>query len=92
MIYRFSCPHPCNRVFHVDADNDEDAIWKILKAGALICRNIAAKALCDRAIPSISPLPDLKLQEVVRLMMQPIRNQGRVDFMLMPLRLEQPPC
>lgn len=92
MIYRFSCPHPCNRIFHVDAENDEDAVRKILKAGALICRNIAAQALCDRAIPSVSPLPDPTLREVVRLTMQPVRSLRRVDFMLMPLRLEQAPC
>ena len=34
MLYAFSCPAPCSRVLKVDARNDDDAVNKILGAGA----------------------------------------------------------
>jgi len=39
MTYTFSCPAPCTRVIRIDARNDEDAVGKIIKAGAMTCRN-----------------------------------------------------
>ncbi len=39
MTYTFSCPAPCSRVIRVEAHDDEDAVGKIIQAGAMICRN-----------------------------------------------------
>ncbi len=73
MIYQFSCPHPCTRVIQVDAHDDEDAIWKIIKAGAMICRK-EGRTACDSAIPFIYPLSYEQLREIVRLIMQRLTN------------------
>ena len=70
MIYTFSCPAPCRRVIRVDARNDEDAVGKIIKAGALTCRNRASHDTCDTTRPVLSPWTDMQLREVVRLIMR----------------------
>ena len=54
MIYTFSCPAPCRRVIRVDARNDEDAVGKIIKAGAMTCRNKASHDTCDTTRPVLS--------------------------------------
>ncbi|MEN6465999.1 MAG: hypothetical protein ABFD62_12520 [Syntrophaceae bacterium] len=70
MTYSFSCPVPCRRVILVDARNEADAIGKIIKAGALTCRNGGSHGPCDATRPVMPPLPDLQLREVVRLIIQ----------------------
>ena len=47
MTYTFSCPAPCNRVIRVDAHDDEDAVGKIIQAGAMTCRNSGSHDPCD---------------------------------------------
>jgi hypothetical protein len=70
MIYNFSCPAPCRRVIRVDARNDDDAVVKIIKAGAMTCRNRASDNTCDTTRPVMSPWTDLQLRGVVRLIMR----------------------
>ena len=70
MIYTFLCPAPCRRVIRVDARNDEDAVGKIIKAGALTCRNRASHDTCDTTRPVLSPWTDMQLRGVVRLIMR----------------------
>jgi hypothetical protein len=70
MIYTFSCPAPCRRVIRVDARNDDVAIGKLIKAGAMTCRNRASDNTCDTNRPVMSPWTDLQLRGVVRLIMR----------------------
>ena len=70
MIYTFSCPAPCRRVIRVDARNDDDAVGKLIKAGAMTCRNRASDNTCDPTRPAMSPWTDLQLRGVVRLIMR----------------------
>ena len=70
MIYTFSCPAPCRRVIRVDARNDDDAVGKIIKAGAMTCRSRASDNTCDTTRPAMSPWTDLQLRGVVRLIMR----------------------
>ena len=69
MTYSFTCPAPCRRVIRVDASNDDDAVRKILKAGAIACRNVDSPDPCEAAHPRMSPLTDEQLRESVRWMM-----------------------
>lgn len=70
MIYSFLCPAPCRRVIRVDARNDDVAVGKLIKAGAMTCRNRASDNTCDTTRPAMSPLTDLQLRGVVRLIMR----------------------
>jgi hypothetical protein len=70
MTYTFSCPAPCSRVIRVEARDDEDAVWKIIKAGAMTCRNRGSDDPCDSTHPAMPPLPERQLRDVVRLSMQ----------------------
>jgi hypothetical protein len=69
MTYTFTCPSPCSRVIRVDASSDDDAVRKILKAGAIVCRNVGGHDLCEAVHPRMSPLTDGQLREAVRLIM-----------------------
>lgn len=69
MIYSFACPHPCSRVIQVEARNDEDAVRKLIDAGAMTCRNEKCGDPCNRALPFITPLSHSELREAVRLSM-----------------------
>ncbi len=75
MIYTFACPHPCTRMIQVDAHNDEDAIWKLINAGAMTCRNKESNDPCNRALPCITPLSYPQLREAVRLIMLKVITQ-----------------
>jgi hypothetical protein len=57
-------------VIRVDARNDDDAVKKIIKAGAMTCRNRASDNTCDTTRPVMSPWTDLQLRGVVRLIMR----------------------
>ena len=70
MVYTFSCPAPCRRVIRVDARNDDDAVGKLIKAGAMTCRNRASDDTCDTTRPVMSPWTDIQLRGVVRLIMR----------------------
>ena len=69
MTYIFSCPAPCSRVIRVEAHDEDDAVWKIIKAGAMTCRN-GSNGPCDTDHPVLTPLPERQLRDVVRLSMQ----------------------
>jgi hypothetical protein len=70
MTYNFSCPAPCSRVIRVEARDDEDAVEKIIRAGAMTCRNRESNNPCDTTHLVLTPLPETQLRELVRLSMQ----------------------
>ena len=73
MNYTFSCPVPCSRVIMVNANDDDDAVNKIIGAGAINCRNIK-NASCCKKVHYLSPLSENELREIVRLCMN-VENQ-----------------
>jgi len=70
MIYTFSCPAPCQRLICVDARDDEEAVVKFIGAGAMLCRNRGKHDNCPMVHPDMTPLPDMRLREIVRLSMR----------------------
>jgi len=68
MNYTFSCPVPCSRVIMVEANNDDDAVNKIIGAGAINCRTIKNESCCKK-VHYLSPLSEKELKEIVRLSM-----------------------
>ena len=66
MIYTFACPVPCRRVIKVYANTEEDAIDKIIVAGAMSCR-MANKRACEEGHHRMPSLPEDRLREIVRL-------------------------
>jgi len=73
MVYTFTCPSPCSRIIMIDANNGDDAVYKIIEAGALSCRNINNASCCKKVI-HLPPLPEKKLIDIVRLCMN-VENQ-----------------
>ena len=70
MTYTFSCPAPCQKVIVTEACNDDDAVEKLIKAGALICRNKQSCSSCNTIYFVMKALPYEQIREVVRLYMQ----------------------
>lgn len=70
MTYSFLCPTPCNHEILVDAENDATAVVKLMKAGALRCRNAAYQCRCEQSLNYLSPMPDEKLRRIVRMCMR----------------------
>ena len=70
MTYTFSCPAPCRRVIRVNARDDEDAVGKIIEAGAMTCRNGRSRVACEKSHSLMTPLPEKRLREVVQMIMQ----------------------
>ena len=70
MIYTFSCPLPCNRVIKVDANNDDDAIKKIITAGAINCRSVTNRSCHEKHMSYLPPLKEKLLKEIVMFSMQ----------------------
>jgi hypothetical protein len=70
MVYRFTCPVPCNRVIKVYAHNDDDAVKKIITAGAINCRNMGHQSCCEKDHRYMPPLPEKKIREIVQLSME----------------------
>ena len=68
MVYTFSCPAPCHWIIKVEAKNDNDAVNKIIGAGAINCRNINNTPCCNKVL-HLPPLPEENLKEIVRLCM-----------------------
>ena len=56
MTYTFSCPAPCRRVIRVDAHDDDDAVGKIIRAGAMTCRNERSDDPCQCNASSDDPV------------------------------------
>jgi len=75
MVYTFSCPAPCSQVIMVDANNDDDAVNKIIGAGAINCRNMKNTPCCKKVL-HLPPLPEKKLRDIVRLCMNVANQQG----------------
>ena len=57
----------------VDATNDDDAVNKIIGAGAINCRNIKNTPCCKKVL-HLSPLSEKELRKIVRLCMN-VENQ-----------------
>ena len=70
MIYSFVCPVPCNYKIRVDAKNDDDAIKKIIMAGAIRCRNVRNQCHCEKANHNMPPMKEEQLRNIVRLCMK----------------------
>jgi hypothetical protein len=68
MVYTFACPVPCRRVIKVYANTEEDAIDKMIVAGAMSCR-MANKKACEEGHHRMPSLPEDRLREIVRLSM-----------------------
>lgn len=68
--YSFLCPFPCRDEIRVEARNLEDAINKIIKAGALRCRNSYARCHCEKIDHEMPPIPPEHLKNLVRLCVQ----------------------
>ncbi len=69
MVYTFACPVPCHRVIKVYADTDDDAVNKIIVAGAMSCR-MANQKYCEKGRHKMPSLPEEQLREIVRLSME----------------------
>jgi hypothetical protein len=70
MVYTFACPVPCQRIIKVHADSDDEAIERMIVAGAMSCRNAAHRRYCEeghRRMPSFSME---QLRQIVRLSME----------------------
>ncbi len=52
----------------VEANNDDDAVNKIIGAGAINCRTIKNESCCKK-VHYLSPLSEKELKEIVRLSM-----------------------
>lgn len=69
MTYTFMCPSPCNRMIRIDAGSDDDAVRKLIRAGAVECRTAGGQSACKKATIRLSLLTVRQLHEVVRLSM-----------------------
>ena len=70
MVYTFACPVPCNRVIKVYANTDDDAVKKIIAAGAISCRNTVNRFYCEKDHHHMPSMPENQLREIVRLSME----------------------
>jgi len=69
-IYKFACPVPCNKKIRVYAQDQDDAITKIITAGALNCRKTEDR-FCHENVHNIAyPLPEKQIHEIVMLSMK----------------------
>ena len=75
MVYTFTCPAPCSRLIMVDATNDDDAVNKIIGAGAINCRTLKNESCCNK-VHHLSPLPEKELREILKLCMNVVSQFG----------------
>ena len=54
----------------IDAPTEEDAVEKLIEAGAMACRNREAHCRCCEIHLEAPPVSDQQLREVVRLYMK----------------------
>ena len=57
MKYSFTCPPPCNYEIKIDAQNDDEALKKIMEAGAVHAK---------KAHPDMPPMTEEKLKNMFR--------------------------
>jgi len=69
MIYSFICPIPCNHQILIDAENDDDAVTKLMLAGALRCRNAQYGCHCEKSKHYMSPMSEADLRRTVMMCM-----------------------
>jgi predicted small metal-binding protein len=55
--YSFKCPAPCNQEIKVDAQNDDEAVNKLMAAG---------KAHAKEAHPKMPPMPDEQMKSMLK--------------------------
>jgi hypothetical protein len=70
MVYTFACPVPCKRIIKVYATTDDDAVNKIIEAGAISCRNTSNQSCCEYRHRHMPSLPKNQLIEIVRVSME----------------------
>ena len=70
MYYSFTCPLPCNYKIRVDAENRDDAVRKMMTAGAMSCRNLANHYYCEQSNLNLYPIPEEELRNAVNLRMR----------------------
>lgn len=70
MVYAFACPVPCHRIIKVHANSDDEAIDKIIVAGALSCRNMTHRKHCEEGCRHMPSFSAERLREIVRLSME----------------------
>lgn len=80
MTYSFLCPTPCDHEILVDAENDAVAVIKLMKAGALRCRNTIYQCRCEQSQNYLSPIPDEKLKRIVRMCMR-VKQGDRIGVL-----------
>jgi hypothetical protein len=59
--YSFKCPAPCNEEIKVDAENDDDAVKKLMVAG---------KAHIKAAHPDMPPMTDEQMKSMLKAAMK----------------------
>jgi predicted small metal-binding protein len=57
MKYSFTCPAPCNYEIKIDAQNDDEALKKIMEAGGVHAK---------KAHPDMPPMTEEKLKNMFR--------------------------
>jgi predicted small metal-binding protein len=57
MKYSFTCPAPCNYEIKIDAQNDDEALKKIMEAGVVHAK---------KAHPNMPPMTEEKLKNMFR--------------------------
>lgn len=84
MTYSFICPAPCNNKIVVYADNDDDAASKLVKAGALRCRNDKYRCHCEHAWQDMQSISEENLKNIVMMCMQEEQEQSN-DYNYFPV-------
>lgn len=72
MTYSFACPVPCGYEIKVYAENNDDAINAIIRAGAIRCRNIEQNCRCEKARVHLPPVTAEQLRNIMRLCMKEV--------------------
>jgi predicted small metal-binding protein len=57
MKYSFTCPAPCNQELKVDAQNDDEAMGKLMAAG---------KVHVKEAHPNMPPMPEQQMKDMLK--------------------------
>lgn len=70
MTYIFACPIPCDRVIRVDANNVDEAVKKIVRAGGMACRSGESPSSCGEDHPQMSPLSERRMRELIEFAMK----------------------
>jgi hypothetical protein len=79
MTYSFACPYPYKREIRVDANDNPEAVEKIIMAGAISCRNIGDHYSCKQNHFDMSLLPGDQLRWIVSLCMLEDPNTEKIN-------------